>query len=184
MAKLLLVLDLDETLVHAREDALLGAPDWSIARYHVYKRPHVDWFLETVLARYEVAIWTAAGRTYAEAVVDRLLGAAASKLAFLWCAERCTQRFDHETRNRDTVKKLLKVRRRGYDLARVVAVDDTASKYQLSYGNLVVVPPFEGDRLDQELSRLARYLAYLDGFRDVRPVEKRGWRSRAAGDDF
>ena len=64
LPKKILVLDLDETLIHSHHDGLTrvvtvkptGPPDFIVrveierhpVRFFVYKRPHVDYFLETV----------------------------------------------------------------------------------------------------------------------------------------
>src|SRR6185436_6220697 len=99
-APLLVILDLDETLVHATEYSLGRPSDFTVERYHVYKRPHVETFLRDLRTEFRVAIWTASGRSYAEPVVDALISWRA-QLEFLWCSERCTSRFDHETRGRN-----------------------------------------------------------------------------------
>lgn len=175
MEPLLVILDLDETLIHVPERPFARTPDFLAVGYSVYKRPHVDDFLAGLLAKYRVAIWTASGRTYAEAVVAHLLPDPA-RLEFLWCAERCTERFDHETRDRNTVKPLKKVRQRGYDLERVLVVDDSPEKHVLNYGNLIAVRPFEGDLHDAELPPLAAYIDALADEPNVREIEKRWWR--------
>ena len=177
MDPLLVILDLDETLVYATEAELDRAPDFRAAHYAVYKRPHVEQFLAGLFETCRVAIWTSSGRVYATEVVTHLLGSP-SRLQFFWCAERCTDRFDHETRGRYTVKKLHKVRKRGYELARVVVVDDSPEKHALNYGNLIAVAPFEGDASDAELPRLLRYIRALEEEPNVRAVEKRTWRLR------
>lgn len=46
----LLILDLDETLVHARTKPLPHAPDLSIAPYVLYRRPGLEGFLQQVAA--------------------------------------------------------------------------------------------------------------------------------------
>lgn len=74
------------------------------------------------------------------------------------------------------VKDLKTIRRVGYELERVIVVDDTAKKHERNYGNLVRVRPFEGQLDDDELLYLATYLETLAGVDDVRVVEKRGWR--------
>jgi hypothetical protein len=100
-----------------------------------------------------------------------------ARLAFFWCAERCTQRFDHETRQRNTVKPLRKVRRRGYDVERVLVVDDSPEKHVLNYGNLIHVQPFEGDAGDAELPMVRTYIDSLAAEPNVRKIDKRGWRA-------
>ena len=57
-------------------------------------------------------------------------------------------------------------------------MDDTPSKYARSFGNLVTVREFVGDRADDELRLLARYLRTLLPAPNVRTIEKRGWRDR------
>ena len=75
------------------------------------------------------------------------------------------------------VKDLKKVKRLGYDLNRMLMVDDTPSKLQRNYGNAVYVSSFEGDPADRELLSLAPYLLSLVDCDDFRTIEKRGWRS-------
>jgi RNA polymerase II subunit A small phosphatase-like protein len=176
---LLVILDLDETLVYATEDALGRPPDFAVDRYHVYKRPHVDGFLYELRSEFRVAIWTASGRRYAEPVIDALF-ASRDQLEFLWCAERCTSHFDHETRDRNTIKKLRKVQAKGYDLARVVVVDDSPEKHVRNYGNLIEVAPFLGEPADQELPAVLAYLRQLNRHPNIRAIEKRGWRQGGA----
>jgi RNA polymerase II subunit A small phosphatase-like protein len=174
MDPLLVILDLDETLIHAPEQPLDREPDFLAYGCPIYKRPHVDAFVNGLLDTYQVAIWTSSGRLYAESVVVQLRIDLA-RLAFFWCSERCTERFDHETRQRNTVKPLRKVRRRGYDLERVLVVDDSPEKHVLNYGNLIRILPFEGDASDAELPFVRAYIDTLATEPNVRAIEKRGW---------
>jgi TFIIF-interacting CTD phosphatase-like protein len=174
--RLLVILDLDETLVFAADKPLERAPAFVVGPYAMYKRPYLDAFLEELRQSYAVAIWTASGQDYATGVVRTIIPWHA-ELAFLWTAIRCTRHFDHETRDHNTIKKLRKVRQRGFDLARVLVVDDSPEKHVKNYGNLIHVKPFLGDESDVELPRLLRYIHSLAGHPDVRSVEKRHWRS-------
>jgi RNA polymerase II subunit A small phosphatase-like protein len=74
------------------------------------------------------------------------------------------------------VKDLKKVKRKGYDLGRVLIVDDTPQKVERNFGNAVYVRPYFGDPEDNELAQLAPYLESLRACGNVRAVEKRGWR--------
>lgn len=174
---LLVILDLDETLVHAPDPPFSGTPDFHAAGHPVLERPHVRPFVEGLLACYRVAVWTASGSLYAEPIVRRLFGDP-GRLAFVWSAERCTLHFYHETRRRSTLKLLTKVRKQGYDLDRVLFVDDSPEKHVRNYGNLIRVHPFEGDPEDDELLALLPYIHRLAGEPSMRRVEKRGWRGR------
>jgi RNA polymerase II subunit A small phosphatase-like protein len=177
----LLVLDLDETLVHATEEALAHPADFNVGPYHVYKRPHLAPFLAEVLQHFDVGVWTASGERYATQVIEQLFAPGA--LRFVWSSRRCTTARDWHSGEYTTIKNLAKLKRHGWRLETVIAVDDTPSKYARSYGNLVTVREFVGDRADDELRLLARYLRTLLPAPNVRTIEKRGWRDRLAPDE-
>ena len=52
----LLILDLDETLIHATSCPLETAPDFTAGPYLVYKRPGLDNFIETVAQNFLLVI--------------------------------------------------------------------------------------------------------------------------------
>lgn len=77
------------------------------------------------------------------------------------------------------VKKLHKLKRKGYRLERILIVDDTPAKCVHNYGNAIYVREYNGEEDDKELPALSRYLATLEDAADVRTIEKRHWRSSA-----
>lgn len=172
---MLLILDLDETLIHATRVPLGHPADFMFEGYSVHRRPHLDRFIAFVEANFTVAVWTSSSADYAAAVVPRIFPAP-ERLAFVWSRKRCTPRRDWETDDLDWLKPLKKVKRFGFSLEQVIAVDDSPEKYARSYGNLVRVAPFLGDADDAELLRLERYLTVLKDVPNVRAVEKRWWR--------
>jgi RNA polymerase II subunit A small phosphatase-like protein len=123
----LLVLDLDETLVHASEVELDRAADFGACGYHIYRRPHLAEFIDYALARFDVGVWTSSGRVYADAIVAALFPA--QSLRFVWARERCSISRDWSTGEYVDRKPLRKLKRRGYRLEQVIAVDDTPSKH-------------------------------------------------------
>ncbi len=173
----LLILDLDETLIYATEEKLESASDFSVGQYFVYKRPFLAEFLEFCFENFEVAVWTTATKFYAEKILQTVLQEN-QKLKFLWTRERCTFAFDEEEREHYFVKKMHKLRRRGQKLESVIVVDDSPNVWKCSYGNLVRVGKFEGDKNDNELKLLPIYLAKLKDASNIRKVEKRNWRNR------
>lgn len=175
--KKLLILDLDETLVHSTEGASDIFSDFTIGNLTIVKRPHLDEFVRFALEKFEVAVWSQATHRYASAVVRNIFGDA-GQLAFVWGGNRCTFCCNPAMRSYYYVKDLRKVRRRGYSLERVIMVDDTARKLERNYGNLVRIRPFHGDLEDRELLFLRDYLELLDREENVRVVEKRYWRER------
>lgn len=171
----LLILDLDETLIYASEKALSRPADFFVLPYAVYLRPGVEQFLKFAAARFRLAVWTSSSPAYAREVVQALFPNP-DVLEFMWASDRCTPRRDFETDTWSNTKNLIKVRRRGYDLRRVLMVDDSPEKHTRNYGNLIRVKPFEGAPADDELLHLERYLELLSKEADVRRIEKRGWR--------
>lgn len=172
--KLLVILDLDETLVFADEAPLDRPADLCAGPYHVYKRPHVEAFVRELLAEHRVAVWTSGSASYAATLVPHLFPDP-QVLAFVWGSERCTRCFDAERHEYYSLKDMKKVRKLGYDLDRVVVIDDTPQKHQRNYGNLVRVRPFTGQAQDDELLHLMQFLRWLARQGDIRQVEKRGW---------
>lgn len=177
----LLVLDLDETLLFADEAGLARDADFVVGPYAVYRRPHVDAFLAAVARHFTIAVWTSSSALYAHDVCAQIFRAGNAP-AFVWARDRCTPRRDFENDKWTHAKHLAKLRRRGYDLRRVLVVDDSPEKHRRNYGNLVRVVPYFGDEGDDELPRLAAYLEAIAGEPDFRRIEKRFWRSRPALD--
>jgi carboxy-terminal domain RNA polymerase II polypeptide A small phosphatase len=175
----LLILDLDETLLFATESSLDRVEDFRVGPYNVYLRPGLSALLDTCFQCYDVAVWTSSGSIYAAGIVSKVFEA--RELKFVWSSERCTSRRDFENDSYVNTKNLVKVKRRGYDLTQVVAVDDTPMKYSRSYGNLVRVSEYLGEAEDDELFKLSKFLKKLADVPNVRRFEKRNWREQIAG---
>lgn len=174
---MLLILDLDETLIHAAADGADREPDFCCGAHAIYRRPYLDFFLDFCCSNFDVAVWTTGGRDYARCVVEQTFAERAEALHFVWSRSRCVHRFDEELQDWYFVKDLRKLKRRGYDLTQVLIVDDTPSKLARNYGNLVRVTPFLGDQGDDELRYLPTYLNRLLQEENVRAIEKRNWRA-------
>lgn len=180
----LLILDLDETLIYATETALDRPSDFEVYGYHVYRRPYLAAFLESVQRSFDLAVWSSASDPYVFAVVDNIFPDK-SCLHFVWGRSRATlsrvssdssgyllDPWDH----RHYLKSLAKVKRMGWRLERMLIVDDTPEKCVRNYGNAIHPRPYEGAETDTELLLLASYLATLADETNVRRIEKRRWR--------
>lgn len=121
-------------------------------------------------------MWSSSGADYLDLVLAETIPPEIP-LAFVWSRSRCVQRYDAERLEPYFVKDLKKVKRLGFDLARILIVDDTPKKVERNYGNAIYVKPFVGDTNDSELLRLTSYLPRLAAVEDVRLVEKRGWQT-------
>ena len=176
MSKPLLILDLDETLLHASKVELTHECDFTFESYWVYRRPFVEEFLVDLSEYYQLAIWSSASDDYVEALVDVVVRPVVP-LVFSWGRSRGTYRRDIDTDGYFYAKDLYKVKRRGYVLAQVLIVDDTPQKVAKNYGNAIYVDEFEGDPSDTTLRDLAPYLVKLSSETEFRRIEKRWWRT-------
>lgn len=171
---ILLILDLDETLIYATEEPLQREPDFLIGPYAVYRRPSLADFLKSCSACFRLAVWSTATDEYVSPIVERLMPPGIEP-AFVWGRSRCVRRYDQEQFEEYHVKDLKKVKRLGYRLERVLIADDTPLKVHRHYGNAIYIPPFFGDPTDEVLPRLGRFLISLRDEPNVRTLEKRGW---------
>ncbi|WP_375434103.1 NIF family HAD-type phosphatase [uncultured Hymenobacter sp.] len=184
--KILLILDLDETLIYASIKELDRPADFYLFDYHIYQRPYLTEFLIGCSQHFRLAIWSSASDDYVAEVAKRIIPASMS-LDFIWGRSRCTYCFNNAAfeeaghadyhSHYDYVKILKKLRRRGYDLNRVLIVDDTPAKAKRNYGNAIYPNEYHGQP-DDELLLLLSYLLQLKDECNVRLIEKRGWRNR------
>lgn len=188
--RILLVLDLDETLIHATETPLARAPDFTLFGYSLYRRPGLDAFLEQCAGRFDLAVWSSATDDYVAAIVSRIFSDPAL-LHFAWGRSRASLRrhigpddafYYVPSDHRHFLKPLKKIVKRGWSLERMLIVDDTPQKCVRNYGNAIYVRPYEGDEDDDELRLLARYLATLADCSNVRTIEKRMWRREVSSE--
>jgi TFIIF-interacting CTD phosphatase-like protein len=176
----LLVLDLDETLIYGAEREGTRPCDFRVGRFHVFKRPHLDDFLCGAGELFRLAVWSSASADYVDAIARTIIPPGL-EWAFVWSRDRCVIRRNPETFETEYVKDLKKVKRQGYDLARILVVDDTGHKVARNFGNAIYITSFDGDPDDKELPILLQYIGSIAGAENFRVIEKRGWRARIAG---
>lgn len=172
----LIILDLDETLIFSSLEKLSIKEDFIVGDYFVYKRPWLDMFLKYVQDNFHLAIWSSSTSDYAQRIVDNIF-IAPNFLQFMWARKRCISRIDLDSREQYWVKDLKKVKKLGYELDKVLMIDDSPEKLQRNYGNHILVFPFTGDQGDTELKKLIVFLDKLKDLDSVRAVEKRNWRN-------
>ncbi len=175
----LLILDLDETLIHSSLEALGREPDFRCGPYLVYMRPGVTSFLRECAEIFELAVWTTATEDYAACIVERIFPEDCPP-SFVFTRARCTIAYSHALRRPVYVKDLKKAKRRGYRLERILVVDDTPEMLARNYGNLVPVERFTGDPCDTVLRELLPFLREISEAEDFRRIDKRRWNYRSA----
>lgn len=175
----LIILDLDETLIHATTNKLEMSEDFTFEKYFVYTRPFLTEFLHQLSLDFKVGIWSSADDEYVESIIKTI---APSELSFelVWGRSRCSYRRDIELGEFIYEKRLDKLKKRGFRLEQILVVDDTHEKSRTNYGNAIYIKEFNGDKRDDELYHLLAYLRTLKECENVRRIEKRGWRQKVS----
>lgn len=177
MGDRLIILDLDETLIHTTSLELSRPGDFKYEDYHVYKRPLVGQFLSDIAKQFVVGIWSSADDEYVAEVVQAITPPDV-RFVFVWGRSRCSIRRNLEADTYCFEKRLDKLKKRGFRLEDMLIVDDSPEKSRTNYGNAIHIAEFTGDPNDRELPALFDYLMMLKDVPNVRTVEKRGWRSK------
>lgn len=186
--KILLILDLDETLIYATEKQLERKSDFNIFNYFVYQRPYLQEFLNEVKDNFMLAIWSSASDDYVEEIVKRIIPDEID-LEFVWGRSRCTYKRNMQideygyygndySNHYHYIKPLKKLKKKGYILEKILIVDDTPHKSKDNYGNAIYPEEFKGEINDEELDKLSKYLDTLKDVLNVRHIEKRNWRNK------
>jgi carboxy-terminal domain RNA polymerase II polypeptide A small phosphatase len=182
---ILLILDLDETLIHASREELRADFDFKIWHYFVYKRPFLDDFIRICSKNFTLAVWSSASDDYVEEIVKQIFPADIP-LVFVWGRSKCTpiispnvdlygyHNMDIST-GYEYAKLLKKTKKFGFGLEKTLIVDDTPLKVANAFGNAIYPKMYEGEKDDDELVHLAQYLLTLKDVENVRKIEKRGW---------
>ncbi|CAL5219587.1 g1449 [Coccomyxa viridis] len=162
-----LVLDLDETLVHSTLDGC-EEPDFSFPvafngrehQVHVRRRPHLDTFLQRCAALFEIVVFTASQKVYAEQLLNVL------------DPQRCLIRHrvfrDSCVLVEGNYLKDLSVL--GRDLSQTVIVDNSPQAFGYQLPNGIPIESWYDDDEDRELLELLPFLESLVDAEDVRPA--------------
>ncbi|KAK1797036.1 hypothetical protein P4O66_008429 [Electrophorus voltai] len=174
----ILVLDLDETLIHSHHDGVLRPtvrpgtpPDFTLkvvidkhpVRFFVHKRPHVDFFLEVVSQWYELVVFTASMEIYGSAVADKLDNNKGI-LKRRYYRQHCTLDLGSYIKDLSLVHG---------DLSSIVILDNSPGAYRSHPDNAIPIKSWFSDPSDTALLNLLPMLDALRFTSDVRSVLSR-----------
>ncbi|XP_014252730.1 CTD nuclear envelope phosphatase 1 homolog isoform X4 [Cimex lectularius] len=173
-----LVLDLDETLIHSHHDSnsrqLIkpGTPhdfvlkvviERNPVRFLVHKRPHVDFFLDIVSQWYELVVFTASMEIYGAGVADKLDNNRGI-LKRRFYRQHCTPDLGTYTKDLTAVTT---------DLTSIFILDNSPGAYRSYPDNAIPIKSWFSDPMDTALLNLLPVLDALRFTQDVRSVLSR-----------
>jgi CTD small phosphatase-like protein 2 len=162
-----LVLDLDETLIHSSSIPIENPDDVVFLNsggqkkpLFVKYRPGLFEFLNRVSLKFELVIFTASTRDYAEQVINKF-DCQRRLLKYRFYREDCT---DHSGQY---VKDLGKL---GRDLSKVIILDNSITAFLYQLNNGIPIASWFNDPNDRELEKACFLLEQLEKLEDVRPA--------------
>jgi len=162
-----LVLDLDETLVHAQMKRPVDGYDLELNvhsdnafnTFFVSKRPHLDAFLRCVSKWYRIVIFTASSQRYADPLIDAVDQYKVVEARFF--RESCIQKGGQFIKDLTVVEP---------DLRNVILLDNTPSAYAMHAENGLPIEAWFNDPYDEHLLDLLPLLYGLHFLQDVRSI--------------
>ena len=166
-----LVLDLDETLVHSNLEEEEGTPDFTFPvqfnnethAVNVRIRPHLEEFMKRVSKKFEVVIFTASQKVYADKLLDHL------DPDHVYFSHRLFR--DSCVLVEGNYLKDLSVL--GRDLSRTLIIDNSPQAFGFQVENGVPIESWYDDPTDDHLLRLLPVLDVLSEVNDVKPILNR-----------
>jgi Dullard-like phosphatase family protein len=157
--KYTLVVDLDETLIHS----------FKINNKEIYViRPYVFEFLNELYQKYEIIVFTAGTKDYA----DKILNEIDKDNKFIQY-RLYREHLSYDDYDYSVIKDLSKL---GRDLTKTIFIDDCQENFALQPDNGLLIKTWNGDFVDKNLldiKNLLTSLYYLDFYGDIREIIKK-----------
>ena len=153
--KKLLILDIDETLLHSTYEKLKRKPDFLYKARNVYLRPGIEVFLDFCFANFEVGVWTSARAEYARYVLKQLK--IDDKIIFLRTRKYCikSNQWNGFSYDYKYIKDLTTII--DYKIQDMLILDDTPQNIT-PIENSIAIDDYRGGENDNALEMIQRIL--------------------------
>jgi len=151
----LIILDIDETLIHSCDEWIGRKPDFIAANKMIFVRPYAKELINSLKSQYKLAVWSAAYGQYLHEIIDFLFGSS-KQLEFIWDRTKCELLSNLEHCEYFS-KNLSKIKALGWSEEQFVIIDDRPENItNNNYNNVIPVKPYYGAVDDQELNQLKK----------------------------
>ena len=176
--KTIIVLDLDETLIHSMTTKEREAYNKTInftshemigSDYIIYERPGLQEFLDFLFKNFTVCVWTAASKDYASFIVNNIVlnGRKDRKLDWFFFDYHCdiSRKISNtkSTKDLDVLCDIFKLQ--GYTKTNTVIIDDNTNVYNAQTGKCINIKEFKiassDSEKDDQLKKLIPLLKQL-----------------------
>lgn len=175
--QILLVIDLDSTLIYASETEIHKTFDYKVFQFFVYLRPFFFQFLKSVSGCFSLALWSAGSDKYVQNIFEKVFPQEIC-FDFIWARSRCDfEGYSEEFLSENDLysKNLNVLKRFGYDMERVLILDDSPSICLKNKKNSIHIQPFLGSDADKELFYLNKYLLKISKEKNVMELDTSSW---------
>lgn len=155
-----IILDLDETLIHACPEWIGRKPDFLAANQMIFVRPDAKAFIRQALQHYKVAIWTASYGQYTQEILAHLFDDV-SDIEFIWDRNDC-QLSSYDSGMEYFSKSLCKLEDAGWHDGDYLIIDDQPEHIIGNQQYIIGIKPYFGSLNDDALMQLAlRYSSIM-----------------------
>lgn len=152
--KKILILDLDETLIHSSLT--------SSGTYVTIKRPFVHIFLNYISKKFDIILFTAAVQEYADPIIDDL-----DPYNIIFKKRYYRNSCIYSSKNQTLIKDITII---GNDMKSIAIIDNTPMSYSMQPENGIPIISWYNDKNDNELLKLIPILNIISESEDVRSI--------------